>query len=352
MRSLIRIAHLISIAMVAWLSLGALGAVAPARASAADAHVQTKGARRAGSVAWPGRPFARNSVWNRPLSRTAPLAAQSRSYVDEVVRQVDDYGPWLNTWAYSTPVYLVPAGQRTTRVTLDTWGPDLQASWDAVPMPANAVPSKGTDAQLTLWQPSRNRLWEFWKLHKVHGTWHARWGGAMKNVSRNRGFFDHSATTNDWGATATGLPLLGGLITTADLQRGYINHALAIALVETAPRYYTWPAQRTDGNVFTPGVAEIPEGTRFRLNPRLNIASLHLPPFVRMIATAAQHYGLIVRDKGGAVAFYGQDPAAGQRDLWGAALQGQYPNNLLRLFPWQQLQVVASAVSCCWGPHA
>ena len=252
MRSAIPIARLASIAVLTWLGSGALGAIAPAPAAAAGAHIRIAAPQQGATVAWPGRPFAPNSVWNRPLSRSAPLSAHSRSFVDEIVRQANDYGPWLNTWSYSTPVYLVPAGESTTRVTLDTWGPDLQASWDAVPLPANAVPSKGSDGQLTVWQPSTNRLWEFWKLHRVHGAWHARWGGEMQDVSHNPGYFTHSATTNDWGATATGLPLLGGLITTADLQRGYIDHALAISLVETAPRYYAWPAQRTDGYVFTP----------------------------------------------------------------------------------------------------
>jgi hypothetical protein len=68
-----------------------------------------------------------------------------------------------------------------------------------------------------------------------------------------------------------------------------------------------------------------------------------------MIATAAQRYGIIVRDKSGAVSFYGQDPAAGQTNLWGQALQGQYPSSLLRAFPWSHLQALASATSCCWG---
>ena len=351
MRSAIPIARLASIAVLTWLGSGALGAIAPAPAAAAGAHIRIAAPQQGATVPWPGRPFAPNSVWNLPLSRSVPLSAHSRSYVDEIVRQVNDYGPWLNTWSYTTPLYLVPAGEGTTRVTLDTWGPDLQSAWDTVPLPANAVPSAGSDEQLTVWQPSTNTLWEFWKLHRVHGAWHARWGGEMQDVSHNPGYFTHSATTNDWGATATGLPLLGGLITTADLQRGYIDHALAISLVETAPRYYAWPAQRTDGYVFTPGVAQIPEGTRFRLDPRLNIASLHLPRLVRMIAEAAQRYGIIVRDKSGAVSFYGQDPVSGQPSLWGAAFQGQYPNNLLRSFPWNRLQAVASTVSCCWGPR-
>ena len=71
-------------------------------------------------------------------------------------------------------------------------------------------------------------------MHQEPDSWHARWGGEMDNVSTNPGYFTHAGQTNNWGATATGLPLLGGLITVADLQRGYINHALAISLVETA----------------------------------------------------------------------------------------------------------------------
>jgi len=346
------IARLLGLALIAWLASGSLP-VAVAHGVGAKARLAARPHRAngaGGAVAWPGRPFAPNSIWNRALGAQAPLSPHSHAYVSEVVRQVNDYGPWLNTYAYSVPVYLVPAGQPTAHVTLDTWGPDLQDAFDAVPLPAHAQPAEGSDAQLTVWQPSTNTMWEFWKLHRVRGRWHARWGGEMQNVSHNPGYFTHNATTNDWGATATGLPLLGGLITTADLQRGYINHALAISLVETAPRVWAWPAQRTDGNVFTPDVAQIPEGTHFRLDPRLNVAALHLTPLVRMLANAAQRYGIIVRDKSGAVSFYGQDPAVGQPSLWGTAFQGQYPNNLLRSFPWSRLQALASTTSCCWGP--
>jgi hypothetical protein len=348
----LRFARLISRAMLAWLSAGALSGIAPAPASGAAARMRlaSPSHRAAATVAWPGRPFAPDSVWNRPLGDRAALSHSSRAFVGEVVRQVDDYGPWLNTYAYSVPVYLVPAGQPTIHVTLDTWGPDLQAAFDPVPLPPGATPARGNDEQLTVWQPSTDTMREFWKLHRVNGRWHARWGGEMQDVSHNPGYFTHSATTDDWGATATGLPLLGGLVTLADLQRGYINHALAISLVETAPRYYAWPAQRTDGDVFTPGAAQIPEGTRFRLDPRLDIAALHLPPLVSMMAQAAQRYGIIVRDKAGAVSFYGQDPVAGQISLWRAAFQGQYPSTLLRSFPWSHLQALASTLSCCWGP--
>ena len=314
-----------------------------------SAHPRSNPSQSSPPVPWPGNPFAANSVWNRLLRAKVPVSPESHAYVRELIRQVTAYEPWVNTWAWSTPVYLVPASEPTTHVTLDTWGPDLQSAFDAVPIPRGARPAVGTDEQLTVWQPSTNTMWEFWKLHRARDGWHARWGGEMQDVSENPGYFTHDGLTNDWGATATGLPLLGGLITFADLKRGYIDHALGIALVEAAPRYFAWPAQRTDGYVFTPGVAKIPEGTRFRLDPSLDVSALDLPPLDRMLALAAQKYGIIVRDHSGSVSFYGQEPTTPvESRAWATAFQGQYPSNLLALFPWRNLEVLAGRKSCCW----
>jgi hypothetical protein len=306
--------------------------------------------RAADSAPWPGNPFSSKSFWNSALSAHAPVRANSRAYVAELLRQVHDYHPWFNTTSYSVPVYVVGPRQRTQQVKLDTWGPDLQHAFDAVPIPRSARSAVGTDQSLSIWQPSTNRLWDFWLMRRVKGRWHARWGGEMDSVSSNPGYFTHAGATDNWGATATGLPLLGGLVTFADLQRGYINHALAMALVETQRADWTWPAQRTDGNVFSQGIqTPIPEGMRFRLDPRLDIAKLNLPPIDAMLARAAQKYGIVVRDKAGAVVLYGQDPV-GKANPWPAAFDNQYPNNVLALFPWGHLQALKSTTSCCWAP--
>ncbi len=303
------------------------------------------------AAAWPGRPFSAHSVWNEPLGADAPLDSRSSAYVTELLRQVHDYHPWLNTTSYSVPVYVVGPRQPTVKVTLDTWGPDLQTAFDAVPIPAAAQAAPGTDKHMTVWQPSTDRLWDFWLMRRVGGRWHARWGGEMDHVSRSPGYFTHTGTTGNWGATATGLPLLGGLVTFADLERGSIDHALAISLVETEPADFSWPAQRTDGYEFARRAAEIPEGMRFRLNPRIDVARLDLPPLDRMLALAAQRYGIVVRDKAGAVAFYGQQPV-GVPNPWPAAFGNQWPNQVLEQFPWSDLQALRPRMSCCWTATA
>ncbi|MEB0161112.1 hypothetical protein, partial [Pseudomonas sp. AH2 (2023)] len=64
---------------------------------------------------------------------------------------------------------------------------------------------------------------------------------------------------------------------------------------------FSYPAQRSDGSL-RPGTPNaIAEGQRFRLDPSLDVDSLKLTPLGKMVAKAAQKYGFIVVDKGGAV---------------------------------------------------
>ena len=97
--------------------------------------------------------------------------------------------------------------------------------------------------------------------------------------------------------TASGLPVVGGLITLADLASGPDQPRGRDDGPQAAKGVFTFPAQRTDG-VSTAANA-IPEGARFRLPPTLNLAAITMPPVTREIAQAAQTYGLIVNDQTG-----------------------------------------------------
>jgi hypothetical protein len=283
------------------------------------------------------------SFWNAPSAGVAPVDPNSQTYVNDLVSQVGSFGAWMNSTTYGVATYVVPANQPTVSVQLTTYGPDLQQQFNAVPIPSGAKPATGTDEELTVWQPSTDKLWEFWKLaQSASGTWTARWGGEMDNVSSNPGYFTHTGLTSNWGATATGLPLLGGLITISDLQRGYIDHALALAIPQATQGVFEWPAQRTDGRYV--GGVSIPEGTRFRLDPTVNIASLNLPPFDRMLAQAAQTYGIVIRDQAGAVSFVAQDPSTAGSNPYPAAVGGS-TGTIIDKFPWGHLQAIQGQLS-------
>jgi hypothetical protein len=294
--------------------------------------------------------FSPASIWNTPLAADAPLDPNSTRIMPPFKAEVRDEiregkGPAINTTAYSVPIYTVPPSQATVQVQLrrDSGASALREAWRAVPLPAAARPAAGTDGHLVVWQPSTDKLWEFWRLRHREDGWHADWGGAMRNVSSSSGVYDVDAwpgATPWWGASASSLSIAGGLITLEDLELGKINHALAIAVPRVRAGVYSLPARRTDGTFSDP--LALPEGARLRLNPSVNIGALNLPPLTRMIAEAAQRYGFIVRDGASSVALYAQDPTpTGENPFAGADGYFQGARAPLGSFPWDRLQLLA-----------
>ncbi len=276
------------------------------------------------------------------------MAADSGVQVTDLTRQVRDY--WggvaaFNTWNYNTTVAVAGPSQARSRVVWDdcqhkgytptgVYGPNGQ--FDNVPIPANAVAAAGSDAEVTVYSPSTDQVWEFWVTRKLADGWHACWGGRIDNASTGPGHF-----TSYFGATATGLPNVGGMVSFADARRGYIDHAVSLQLIDAA-RFsdFSYPAQRSDGQ----GTGPIREGTRLRLDASVDVNALPLNPYAKMIARAAQTYGFIVTDKGGAVAVLGESGDAltgnGGTNPW-KALLGNTPNySVLKDFPWNRLQAL------------
>jgi hypothetical protein len=283
--------------------------------------------------------FAPTSFWNRPLPVDEPLDSRSdqltAALLAEVRREMPTRsGPWINMNAWSVPVYTVGADVPKERVTLDVGVAQLQRDFEAVPIPANAHASAGTDRHLVVYQPSTDTMWEFFHAQRLADGWHARWGGKMSNVSSNPGYFP-----NPLGASATSLPLLGGLTTIAELKAGEIDHALAMAVPNTDAAHVTFPAQRGDGRVTGP--TAIPQGTHFRIDPSVDLSKLRLTPVGLAMARAVQRYGMVIRDSADCVTFYAEDPTVTSPNPYPHLLGGLYPDQALQNFPWDKLQVVA-----------
>ena len=319
--------------LIAFCAAAACGLTAGGLLTSAPAATRTADAR----------PFAPTSVWNAPLADNAPLDAKSGAYVKRLHYLLRRYDPYVNSTRYSTPVYTVPADQRMVRVQLDNSHADLREAFERVPIPRGAEPAAGSDRHMVVWQPSTDTMWEFWRARRAWDGWHARYGGRMKDVSTNPGYHTENPK---WGATATSLPLLGGLMRLDELEAGRINHALAIGLPEAKLRAWSWPAQRTDGDSTNPSA--IPQGARFRIDPKLDLDSIPMSPLVRAMAVAAQRYGIIVRDGAGAVTFYAEDPSpTGENPFLGRTglFGGRYITHALREFPWQHLQVLRTRMT-------
>lgn len=290
--------------------------------------------------------FAPTSFWYTPIPTNAPLHSNTVNFVKEVLRQKAAYygTVTINTREYTSPVYTAGAGAPTVKVTqwdcqkkgyTDT---SLAEQWQAVPIPDYAVPSKGTDAEMTVYQPSTDTVWEFWQARKVDGQWQACWGGRLQNASTSSGVF-----YKYYGTTATSLPFLGGQITAEELKRGEIRHAIGFSLVDVEDKsIFSWPANRSDGVNPNQEANRIPEGLRFRLDPAVNVDALPMSRAGKIIAKAAQKYGFVVWDRSGALALRAQNAvsytALGQPDPYPTLFDGKPNYAVLSGFPWDRLQ--------------
>jgi hypothetical protein len=292
-----------------------------------------------------------------PLAMDAPLAPSSSarmSAFDELIAAEEraGTGPSIDETEYSTPLYVVGPDQPKVDVHLNDgpWAAPLQAVFDeGVPIPEGAEPAAGTDGHMTVYQPSSDTLWEFWRAAKTGSGWQASWGGAMQHVSESPGYYTDTSWSGlppsegwNWGATATSLPVIAGVIRIAELRTGRIEHALALDIPNACSHEFSFPAQRSDGTEASPDC--IPEGAHMRLNPSLDLAALRISPIARMLAEAAQRYGLVVRDiTDHDVGFYAEDPTpTGSNPYTGPAglFDGLEPWELLREFPWDKLQLL------------
>jgi hypothetical protein len=290
--------------------------------------------------------FATTSFWYKPIPATAPLHPNSANFVKKFLRQKTTYynTVTVNTRDYTSPVYIASAGAPTVKVTqwdcqkkgyLDS---NLATQWAAVPIPSHAAPSKGSDAEMTVYQPSTKTLWEFWQARKIDGKWQACWGGRLQNTALSGGVFP-----GYYGTTATSLPFIGGQITAEELKRGEIRHVMGISLVEIEHyNIFSWPANRSDGYNPTKVPNRIPEGLRFRLDPRVNVDALPMTRVGKIVAKAAQKYGFVVWDRAGAVSLRAQNAvsytALGQSDPYPALFEGRPNYAILNGFPWDKIQ--------------
>lgn len=210
----------------------------------------------------PPRPFSPNCLWNQLLSDSAPISPNSTLIVSNLVNQIRTYfnGVNLNNGAYSQPYYVAPPSTPTFSVYNSN--PNLANQLRNVPIPPEAQPATGTDASMSIWSPSLNSVFEIWqaKQNSTTGSWSCSWGGVISNASDADGIFPFP-----YGLSATGLSYSASLIQVAELQAGSIDHALALAVVDTLKNSMVWPANRNDGK--SNATDSIAEGTRFRFPP-------------------------------------------------------------------------------------
>jgi hypothetical protein len=221
---------------------------------------------------------------------------------------------------WSVPIYY--ANSATPKTTFS-----LTASWAAartmsgVPIPAGAAPDPSGDGHMAIIDRGTGCEYDFFRAsRRSDGSWTAAWGNTLPITGS--GIFPFGTS-----ARGSGFGLGAGLITPADIAAGSINHALVFSYPSTKAGGPISPATESDGTTTSSGA--IPMGARLQLDPTLDLNSLGLTPWQRMVARALQQYGMILGDTGGGVSLYAQNPQSMVTGYpWGNEAYAYLPSSL------------------------
>lgn len=307
-------------------------------------------------------PFDSKSLWNQPIGSDAQYEPIRRG-LGNAMPGAEGNRPTINTDTYSVNLYFARPGDPETM--MQSWFGNIgdQCSDQAIPIPAEAEPSKGGDAHLAFFEPAHVFVYE------TGAVYHKRQPGLMgypggvingwlwfQNDTRGMGMGKDGAAH---GTRASGFPSIAGLIRKGELAGG-IPHALAMAtsranLNPNGPdgRSWVWPALASDyvfPNQYFPKSEPLPEelategwykckdgnlfiGSLVAIPPEVNLDALNFRTAEgKAVAQALQDYGAYIADMGDAPFILFAEPGvSGECDFQAVVQDIQQLEGLLRI---------------------
>jgi hypothetical protein len=272
-----------------------------------------------------GRPFAASSPWNVPIPTDPVVDPNSATIAAYLGSEGKAYA---DLYEYGNPVWDAYAGTPRYDITCtEPWG-SCPLSRAPVPMPASAAASSGSDGSMVVIDWSTRIGYDFWRARKTSSGWTAAWGTV----------FSIDGNGVEGGATGAGMPLLGGMVRTYEVQQGYIDHALTFSTDNACTSVLRYPASKTDGDSSRSNC--IPEGARVQLDPSIDVDAIPgITPGERAVAHALQTYGAYADNNGGAKMSFSFENPAGKSDPYPAAgFAWDYYD--MPHVPWNRLRVL------------
>ena len=246
------------------------------------------------------RPYTDASAWNTPIGTSPAVDRSSPQMISTITQEVSS-----NHAQYTYPVYVADSTTprhsiscrvyRCTVITAD--GHTTTQTLTGVPIPPEARPSAGRDAQMIIIDPSTGTEWDLWQASFDGMSWSVS-NGSVYNVNWD-------GMPPRYGSRGAGVPYLAGLIRPWEIAAGRVDHALAFGYPSPRASRCVWPASKTDGEASD--AYAIPEGARLQLDPRFtdeDFRSWGLDRTGRIIARAMQEYGMFLIDVSGRPKIY------------------------------------------------
>jgi hypothetical protein len=244
-----------------------------------------------------------------------------------------------STGGWSHPIFYAESTTPLSTVTISGNATAQQLGWDKVPIPPNAVQSSQTDGHLIVIDHLHHYAWELYQARKISST---AWAASRMRRWDLTGDGVQSPSDRLGAVRQCPVPLLHGLITYEEMQRGLIDHAIEMTAYSQGDNFWApYPGEiNLSGQDQINKQSGIEACMRLQLDPALDLNTLSLPPLGKVVAKAMQEYGVFIVDgserRSTDVQFENLD-ARPDGIRWGSTLSG-----ILYNIPKAKLRVVAS----------
>ena len=297
------------------------------------------------------RPYYDSSIWNVPIDWSmAEIHPQSELMMSAFFEDNDWIGSDTTAFAQNiyyvtsaTPLVLVQLRENSYRDAINDidiiYGEPGGTVW--VPLPVDARPAPGTDAQLVVVNLESGEEWGMiYGAIDSLGNWSA--GAVYRYHIRNSGI-----PPAGFAQRGAAIGQLAGVIRPCEVDRGLINHAVTLAYdYPCSPHVCAgngWPASippftTTDGE----GTSQfdIPEGARIVIRPEISEEAISLAcQNIRgciVWALAMQKYGGFIVDMGGHPKTYAEGDATAHWDpeVWSSEMLSNIPKEWYAVLDW------------------
>ncbi len=230
------------------------------------------------------------AAWNQDISK-APVAPNSAAIISHINANGGDHlhPDFGSPRAYGFPYAVVGAIQRKLPIHYTAYGSESDPGPFPIPTGAPVEGGNGSDGDRHVLVVDRSSctLYELYRGFFQGRRWNAD-SGARWDL-RSTGLRPDSWTSAD----AAGLPIFPGLIRYDEVATGHIDHAIRVTFDSTR-NAWVHPASHCAGDSDSPNAP--PMGMRLRLKPGYGLG--RFSGAAKTIATALEHYGMIVADNG------------------------------------------------------
>ncbi len=277
------------------------------------------------------RLYAPNSFINTPISQNPSIASNSGAIVSQALTSYASNAGLANDDEWGIPIAHADSQSNLYNVGCTQYG--CNAHFGPQRIPGGAQPDTGSDGHLAVVQPDGKELDMWWGQHTASG-WTA---GSRWVTSTSGSALDCTTVHGCTGANVAGFALMAGVVRPEEIAQGHIDHALALTTPDTRAGYIACPATNTDGRHNDPNA--LPIGAHLQLDPSINVATLAIPAWQKVIAVALQQYGAYVVDTSGALALYAQSDSGRGYNAWGRAGVPESAPGLSGI-PWGSMRVL------------